>query len=193
MVCLDEHTHECHVLCADRALKLADVSALVKGAIAQHSAPESIRSDNGSEFIAKELQAWLAAEKIKTIYIGPSSPRRNRFVDSSHGRFPNECLNREQLWTLTEARVIIEDYRNQIQHRSPAKQTRLTQSSAYDAQLSRSSAPGGPLRRPRRRKSKGPHPIAQPQLIAGTANGTNPVGGSTKRIPSYASTKINGS
>ena len=40
-------------------------------------APEFIRSDNGSEFIAKELQAWLAAEKIKTIYIEPASPWQN--------------------------------------------------------------------------------------------------------------------
>ena len=28
--------------------------------ITQHGAPEFIRSDNGSEFIALELQAWLA-------------------------------------------------------------------------------------------------------------------------------------
>ena len=62
---LDEHTRECHVLRADRALKSADVIALVQTAIAQHGAPEFIRSDNGSEFIAKELQHCLAAEKIK--------------------------------------------------------------------------------------------------------------------------------
>jgi transposase InsO family protein len=31
--------------------------------------------------------------------------------ESFHGRFRDECLNREQLWTLTEARVVIEDYR----------------------------------------------------------------------------------
>ncbi|MSU47475.1 MAG: transposase, partial [Lacunisphaera sp.] len=47
---LDEHTRECHVLRADRALKSTDVIALVKQAIAQHGAPEFIRSDNGSEF-----------------------------------------------------------------------------------------------------------------------------------------------
>jgi putative transposase len=108
---LDEHTRECHVLRADRALKSADVIALVKQAIAQHGAPEFIRSDNGSEFIAHELQAWLATEQIKTIYIEPASPWQNGFVESFHGRFRDECLNREQLWTLTEARVVIEDLR----------------------------------------------------------------------------------
>ena len=71
---LDEHTRECHVLRADRAQKSGDVSDLVNGAIAQHGAPEYIRSDNGSEFIAKELQRWLAVNHIKTIYIEPGSP-----------------------------------------------------------------------------------------------------------------------
>jgi transposase InsO family protein len=59
---LDEHTRECHVLRADRALKSGDVIDLLKGAIAQHSAPEYIRSDNGSEFIATELQRWARRE-----------------------------------------------------------------------------------------------------------------------------------
>ena len=92
---LDEHTRECHVLRADRELKSADVIALMKGAIAQHGAPEFLRSDNGPEFIAKELQRWLAAEQIKTIYIEPASPWQNGFAESFHGRFRDECLNRE--------------------------------------------------------------------------------------------------
>jgi transposase InsO family protein len=70
------------------------VIELVKGAVAQHGAPEYIRSDNGSEFIAKELQRWLADNKIKTIYIEPGSPWQNGFVESFHGRFRDECLNR---------------------------------------------------------------------------------------------------
>ncbi|MSU25197.1 MAG: transposase, partial [Opitutus sp.] len=65
----------------------------------------------GPEFIAKELQRWLAEHKIKTISITPASPWENGFVESFHSRFRGECLNREQLWTLTEARVVIEDFR----------------------------------------------------------------------------------
>jgi len=76
---LDEHTRECHVLRADRALKSGDVIKLVQEAIWQHGAPEFIRPNNGSEFIEIE----------------PGCPWQNGFVESFHGRFRDEYLNRE--------------------------------------------------------------------------------------------------
>ncbi len=116
---LDEHTRECHVLRADRALRSADVLEWLQKAIEEHGAPEYLRSDNGSEFIARIVQSWLAENRIKTIYIDPGSPWQNGFVESFHGRFRDECLNREQLWTLTEARVVIEDYRREYNQFRP--------------------------------------------------------------------------
>lgn len=116
---LDEYTRECHVLRADRALRSGDVLEWLGRAVREHGAPQYLRSDNGPEFIAKEVQKWLKAQGIKTIYIEPGSPWQNGFVESFHGRFRDECLNREQLWTLTEARVVIEDYRREYNHYRP--------------------------------------------------------------------------
>lgn len=136
-------TRECHVLRADRALKSGDVIRLVKEAIEQHGAPEYIRSDNGSEFIAKELQQWLADQKIRTIYIEPASPWQNGFVESFHGRFRDECLNREQLWTLTEARVVIEDFRIDYNTRRPHSRLGYRSPLHYAAQLTAVPTPVG--------------------------------------------------
>jgi putative transposase len=116
---LDEYTRECHVLRADRALKAQDVLEWLGKAIEAHGAPKYLRSDNGPEFIAKEVQRWLAEHQIKTIYIDPGSPWQNGFVESFHGRFRDECLNRELLWTLSEARVVVEDYRRHYNHFRP--------------------------------------------------------------------------
>ena len=116
---LDEFTRECHVLRPDRALRASDVLAWLEQAIKTHGAPAFLRSDNGPEFIAKEVQSWLTANQIKTLYIEPGSPWQNGFVESFHGRFRDECLNREQLWTLTEARVVIEDFRCEYNERRP--------------------------------------------------------------------------
>jgi transposase InsO family protein len=116
---LDEYTRECHVLRADRALRAADVLCWLERAIAEHGAPDYLRSDNGPEFVADAVQRWLRERQIKTIYIDPGSPWQNGFVESFHGRFRDECLNREQLWTLTEARVVVEDYRREYNQRRP--------------------------------------------------------------------------
>jgi putative transposase len=145
---LDEYTRECHVLRADRALKSADVLEWMERAIAEHGAPAYLRSDNGPEFIAKEVQRWLAANAIRTIYIEPGRPWQNGFVESFHGRFRDECLNREQLWTLTEARVVIEDYRRQYNHHRPHSKLGYQSPKRFAAtQTAPSSAPAA-LRAP---------------------------------------------
>ena len=142
----DEHTRECQLLRADRTLKSGDVIHLVQGAIAHHGAPEYIRSDNGSEFIAKELPHWLAENKIKTLYIEPGSPWQNGFVDSFHGRFRDECLNREQRWTLTEARIVIEDSRNNDHRLRPHSKLGDPSPADYAASLPPSLAPVRPAK-----------------------------------------------
>ncbi len=107
------------MLRVDRALRSADVLAWLQSAITEHGAPEHLRSDNGSEFIAKIVQRWLKEQNIKTIHIEPGSPWQNGFVESFHGKFRDECLNREQLWTLTEARVVIGEFRREYNQLRP--------------------------------------------------------------------------
>ncbi|MSU64563.1 MAG: hypothetical protein EXS38_00320, partial [Opitutus sp.] len=78
------------------------------------------------EFIAKELQHWLAEQKIKTISITPASPWENGFVESFHSRFRDECLNREQLWTLTGGPCRHRRLPPRIQRRAAAPLARLS-------------------------------------------------------------------
>ena len=140
---LDEYTRECHVLWVERALKSQDVLQWLQKAIGQHGAPEHLRSDNGSEFIAKIVQRWLKENQIKTIYIEPGSPWQNGFVESFHGRFRDECLNREQLWTLTEARVVVGDYRQEYNRVRPHSGLGYESPAVFAARSCPSPAPVG--------------------------------------------------
>jgi transposase InsO family protein len=49
--------------------------------------PEYIHSDNGPEFIAKELRSWLSGIGIKTAYIEQGSPWENGFYESFNDTF----------------------------------------------------------------------------------------------------------
>jgi len=50
-----------------------------------HGIPNHIRSDNGPEFIAKELRKCLSGIGVKTAHITPGSPRENGFCKSFNG------------------------------------------------------------------------------------------------------------
>ena len=66
---------------------------------------------------------------VKTLFIEPGSPWKNGYIESFNGKQRDELLNREVFCTLTEAKVLIEQWRkeyNQVRphsslgYRSPA-------------------------------------------------------------------------
>ena len=118
---VDEYTRECHLIHVARRVRAADVLNQLYRLIQRHGAPAYIRSDNGSEFIEAALQGWLADAEIQTLYIDPGSPWQNGYIESFHARFREEGLEREQLWTLTETRVVLEDWRREYNEVRPHK------------------------------------------------------------------------
>ena len=83
---VDEFTRECHTIEVERSLTAEGVIATLAYLFRVHGEPEYIRSDNGPEFIAKAVKAWLAASGVKTLYIEPGSPWENAYVESFNSR-----------------------------------------------------------------------------------------------------------
>ena len=92
-------------------LRSSEVLNALAEVMAGRSVPKYLRSDNGPEFIAGEVQQWLGQMGIGTIYIEPGSPWQNGHVESFHNRLRDECLNQEIFLSVTEARVVIEEWR----------------------------------------------------------------------------------
>ncbi len=109
---IDEYTRRCLEIRVARQLNHRDVIAGLHQAIEKHGAPDYIRSDNGSEFIAGALKLELASHPIGTLYIDPGSPWQNGYIESFHQRLRDECLNQELFLSVAEARVLIEAWRN---------------------------------------------------------------------------------
>ena len=108
---IDEHSRECLALHVARKLTADDLIEVMEQLVAERGTPGHLRSDNGSEFIARTLQGWLATRHIKTLYIEPASLWQNGHVESCHGSLRDECLDRELMLSVAEARVVSEDYR----------------------------------------------------------------------------------
>ncbi len=94
---LDEFTRQCVAVRVERQIRSEQVLATLWQAMVTYGIPEHIRSDNGTEFVAQKIQAWLRDNRIKTLYIDPGSPWQNGYIESFHSRFRDECLNREWL------------------------------------------------------------------------------------------------
>ena len=108
---IDEHSRECLAIVVRRRLNSHDVIDILSQLFIEHGVPKHIRSDNGPEFIAIKLRAWLKYHKIDTLYIEPGSPWENGYIESFNGKLRDELLNREIFDTLWEAKVLIERWR----------------------------------------------------------------------------------
>jgi len=102
-----------------------------------------LRSDNGPEFIAQAVRQWLQESMVGTLYIAPGSPWENPYSESFNSRLRDELLNREVFDTLKEAKVLIEDYRLEYNHRRPHSSLAYSTPAAYAARC----AAGGTGRR----------------------------------------------
>ncbi|MCH7778449.1 MAG: IS3 family transposase [Gemmatimonadetes bacterium] len=116
---IDEYTRECLAIRVARRLGSAEVLETLADVMLWHGIPEYIRSDNGPEFIAKELRQWLARLGTRTLYIEPGSPWENGYCESFNGKLRDECLNGEIFYSLQEAQIVIEWWRIEYNTRRP--------------------------------------------------------------------------
>ena len=58
------------------------------------------------------MREWLGRLGVKTLFIEPSSPWENGYVESFNGKLRDELLDREIFYTLAEAKVLIERWRH---------------------------------------------------------------------------------
>lgn len=91
---IDEYTRYGLAIHVGRSITSGQVRKVLQELFAQWGAPACIKSDNGPEFIAKDIQRWLGKAGIKTRYIDPGSPWQNGHNESFNGVFRDGCLDR---------------------------------------------------------------------------------------------------
>jgi putative transposase len=130
---IDEFTRRCLAIVVARRLRSDDVLQCLAELFAEHGPPDHVRSDNGSEFTAHVVRDWLERIGVKTLFIEPGSPWENGYNESFTGKLRDELLNGEIFYTLKEAQVLIEAWRqhyntirphSSLGYRPPAPETR---------------------------------------------------------------------
>jgi putative transposase len=116
---VDQYTRECLCVHAERSQTGKKVAEQLSRILARQGAPESITSDNGSEFVGKAMKAWSCQNGVKLDFIRPGKPVENGFLESFNGRLRDECLNVEIFFDVEDARRKLERWQADFNHTRP--------------------------------------------------------------------------
>lgn len=116
---VDEYTRECLALRVGRSIKAQDAIDVLVELFAMHGVPEHLRSDNGPEFIAREMREWLKLLQVGTLYIEPGSPWENGYAESFNSKCRDEFLNAEEFDTVPQARGMAAAWKEDYNDRRP--------------------------------------------------------------------------
>lgn len=119
MAVIEEFTRECLALMVARRINSLGVIDTLADVMLMRGVPENIRSDNGPEMTAKVVRDWLGSIGTKTLYIEPGSPWENGYVESFFGKLRDELLNGEVFYSLKEAQIVIEQWRQHYNTKRP--------------------------------------------------------------------------
>ena len=73
--------------------------------------PATIRVDQGSEFISRDLDLWAYQRGVTLDFSRPGKPTDNAFIEAFNGRFRAECLNSHWFMSLADAAEKMEAWR----------------------------------------------------------------------------------
>lgn len=116
---IDEFTRECIELEVEHRMSAKFVARTLMRLFRQRGVPKFIRSDNGSEFIAKCLMGVFVIHGVEARHIDPGSPWQNGIDERFNGTLRSECLDLETFHNRDHARALIKLYKREYNDRRP--------------------------------------------------------------------------
>jgi putative transposase len=81
--------------------------------------PATIRVDQGSEFVSRDLDLWAYQRGVMLDFSRPGKPTDNAYIEAFNGRFRAECLNAHWFLSLADAQKKVEDWRRYYNEERP--------------------------------------------------------------------------
>jgi len=141
---LDEYTRRCLAIEVQRRITGYDVVRVLAALMKLHGPPRHVRSDNGPEFVASAVRAWLRDSAVGPLYVAPGSPWENAYSESFHARLRDEVLRREEFYTVGEAWAILENWRQEYNQERPHGSLGYMTPEEFSEACRRQGGPGRP-------------------------------------------------
>jgi len=119
LVIVDEFTRECLALEAHTSFRSLRVQHALRLLFEERGAPRFLRSDHGSEFVARSLAVFLSQNGSGSHFIRPGSPWQNAYVESFNSTLRRDLLDVEVYHNLADAQVKLAIYRRYYNEQRP--------------------------------------------------------------------------
>ena len=116
---VDEFTRECLALEVGTNFKSLRVQKVLSHLFETRPSPQFLRSDNGSEFIARSLAIFLIQSGTRSRFIKPGSPWQNGYAESFMSTLRRDCLDVEVFHNLADAQIKLTVYRRYYNEQRP--------------------------------------------------------------------------
>ena len=90
---VDTHSRFCPAADARFTYRGEDVVQTLEGICRKAGYPKTIRVDNGSELISRDLDLWAYANNVTLDFSRPGKPTDNGFIEAFNSKLRSECLN----------------------------------------------------------------------------------------------------
>ena len=107
------------VIDARHSYRAEDVVATLERVCAEVGYPRTIRVDQGSEFVSRDLDLWAYRHGVVLDFSRPGKPTDNAFAEAFNGRLRAECLNAHWFLGLADAREKLEAWRRYYNEERP--------------------------------------------------------------------------
>jgi putative transposase len=108
---IDEFPHECLAIRIGRKVKLVDVIEVLSDLSILRGVPEHIRSDNVQSLSPRSCTNGLRRSVRRQPTSRQAARGRTAFIESFNARLRDGLLDSEILYSLNEARIVIESWR----------------------------------------------------------------------------------
>ncbi len=116
---IDDFNREALKIEIDTSLPSQRVVRALEEIVQSRGAPQSIRSDNGPEFIAQALKTWAQDNQIILQFIQPGSPTQNAYIERFNRTYRTEILDCYLFDTLDELRDMTEIWMKKYNEQRP--------------------------------------------------------------------------
>ena len=96
-----------------------DVVKTLERVCGQVGYPKTIRVDQGSEFVSRDLDLWAYANGVTLDFSRPGKPTDNAFIEAFNSKLRAECLNAHWFMSLDDAQSKMEDWRKYYNEERP--------------------------------------------------------------------------